>query len=116
MRSRTVGRHGEWAALFYLWRKGYRLLARNYRAGRHEIDLVMQDGKTLVFVEVKARSEGMRGTPGEAVDCRKQRFLILAAECYIAQHRAADMPARFDVVEYYAAKRRIVHIKDAFTL
>ena len=54
MSTREVGRHGEQLALRYLRRKGYALLCRNYRYGHYEIDLVMQDGDYVVFVEVKA--------------------------------------------------------------
>ena len=74
MSAQSAGRRGERLALRYLRRRGYRLLQRNYRHGRHEIDLVMQDGDCLVFVEVKARSNIAFGTPAMAVGREKQRF------------------------------------------
>ena len=110
----SVGAKAERAACRYLKRKGFRLLERNYRSGRHEIDLVMRDGDTVVFVEVKARSSADYGTPGEFVTPRKQRFLYLAAQTYLKQNRLIDEPARFDVIEVYLPNQDIVHIADAF--
>ena len=93
MSAQSAGRRGERLALRYLRRRGYRLLQRNYRHGRHEIDLVMQDGDCLVFVEVKARSNIAFGTPAMAVGREKQRFLRLAAAAYMQRHRCAAQPA-----------------------
>lgn len=110
----TTGKNGEDAALRYLKKKGFRLLERNYRSGHHEIDLVMRDGSILVFVEVKTRSGVSFGSPAEFVDARKQKFLIMAAQSYMLEHRCTDVFARFDVVEVYAADGNVRHIRDAF--
>lgn len=116
MNTVDIGRRGERMALGHLRKKGYQLLCRNYRYGHYEIDLVMQDGDCLVFVEVKARSGGDRfGTPAMAVGREKQRCLLLAAQGYLLEHRCTDMPARFDVVEVYLAERKIQHIVNAFS-
>ena len=115
MSTREVGRHGEQLALRYLRRKGYALLCRNYRYGHYEIDLVMQDGDYVVFVEVKARTDGERfGTPAMAVGREKQRCLLLAAQGYLLEHGCLESPARFDVVEVYLAEGKIQHIVNAF--
>ena len=114
MSTRDVGQRGEQLALRYLRRKGYALLCRNYRYGHYEIDLVMQDGDCLVFVEVKARSNIAFGTPAMAVGREKQRFLRLAAAAYMQRHRCAAQPARFDVVEVYLPEEKIQHIVNAF--
>ena len=67
---RAMGAAGEAAALRYLQRKGYRLLERNLRLGRTgELDLVMKDGSTLVFVEVKAMRQAHASTHGDETNC-----------------------------------------------
>lgn len=116
MSSKKTGDCGEALACTYLEQKGLILLERNFRSGRKEIDLVMRDGETLVFVEVKTRSGVLLGTPAEAVDRKKQSNLILAAEGYLAAHNGFECPARFDVVEVYLDKQRIHWIPNAFTL
>jgi len=114
MSTTAVGRRGEEAALRHLEQKGYRLLARNYRSGSREIDLVLRDGETIVFAEVKARSSLRFGTPGEAVTGAKRKLLTLAAEAYLAEHDLFDAPARFDVVEVYLSDGYVRHIENAF--
>lgn len=114
MSTTSVGRGGEARAREYLERLGYATLRQNYRSGPREIDLVMQDGETIVFVEVKARSSTNYGTPGEFVTAAKRRQLTLAAEAFLMQERLLDRPARFDVVEVYLASGEIRHIPNAF--
>ena len=114
MNTTDTGRRGERMAQRYLQGLGYRLLQKNYRSGHHEIDLIMADGDTVMFVEVKARSGAAFGTPAEQVTPRKQRFLRLAAEAYLMQAGLSDRPARFDVAEVYLAENRVNHIVDAF--
>lgn len=112
----AVGRRGERMACRYLQRHGYRLLYRNYAAGRHEIDLVMQERRTdtVVFVEVKTRSRTDYGRPAEAVTAAKRRYLRLAAESFLLANGLSDRPARFDVVEVLLP-RQVFHITDAFS-
>ncbi|MEF3193825.1 MAG: YraN family protein [Halothiobacillaceae bacterium] len=96
---RATGEAGENLALEYLERRGLRLLARNVRARGGEIDLVMLDGATLVFVEVRSRSA--RGLVGamESVTARKQQRVLTAARAYLARHpQHAARPCRFDVI------------------
>ncbi len=114
MSTTSIGRHGEEQALRYLKEKGYKLLAKNYRSGPHEIDLILLDGETIVFAEVKTRSSLRFGTPGEAVTAQKRRFLTAAAEAYLAEHGLLDAPARFDVLEVYRSDGHVRQIENAF--
>jgi len=114
MSATSVGRGAEARAQAYLEEKGYAFLRRNYRSGPREIDLIMQDGCAVVFVEVKARSRTRYGTPAEFVTLAKRRLLTLAAEAYLIEMGLQDVPARFDVVEVYLGTEEIRHIENAF--
>lgn len=114
MSTTSVGRGGEARAEAFLVERGYKLLRRNYRNGPREIDLIMQDGATVVFVEVKARARTDYGTPAEFVTASKRKMLTLAAEAYLIEEGLLDTPARFDVVEVYLSTDRICHIENAF--
>jgi putative endonuclease len=94
----ALGRAGEDIACEALRGLGYSIVERRFRTRRGEIDIVARDGETLVFVEVKGR-DGVSGcTPAEAVTSQKRRRLMLVALEYLARHRLADAPCRFDVV------------------
>jgi putative endonuclease len=93
-----MGKSGEDLAVAELERRGYAILARRYRTDRGEIDIVAQDGDTLVFVEVKARATAEFGTAAEAVTRRKQLQVIAMARAYCMFERVEDVPCRFDVV------------------
>lgn len=114
MSTAETGKRGERRAERYLRQNGCRILARNYRAGRHEIDLIVLDGETVVFVEVKTRAAGSLGRPMEAVNAAKQRFLRLAAEQWLMDNGAADRAARFDVIEVFEPNGGINRVVDAF--
>ena len=94
----SLGRRGEGHALRLLRAKGYRILGRNVRARFGEIDVVAQQGKTLCFIEIKARTGLEFGLPEEAVDGRKQQRLRRLALWYLQSRRIPDVPVRFDVV------------------
>ena len=94
-----LGRRAERRAERYLRRRGLRLLARNYARRTGEIDLVMLDGETLVFVEVRYRGPGAWEAPLASIDPRKQERLARTAALYLASHPAHRFrAARFDVV------------------
>lgn len=98
-KTRTeIGRHSEQYAEHYLKQQGLRLLERNYRCRGGEIDLVMQDNRTLVFVEVRYRKHLSFGGAAASVDWRKQQRLVHAAEHYLQRQRTGDRPCRFDVI------------------
>lgn len=111
--KREKGAYGETLALKYLTQKGYLLIARNHRIGRDEIDLVMQDHETTVFVEVKARSSTTYGLACEAVDQRKQSRMIRAALAYL-QEQPEETNVRFDVAEVDLNTGTVRHIENAF--
>lgn len=94
----AIGATGETIAVRELRRRGYRVLARNVRTRGGELDVVARDGKTLCFVEIKARRSTTFGLPQEAVTREKQRHLIRAAQWYLKAKRLTGVPARFDVV------------------
>lgn len=96
---RAAGEDGERLALEHLQRHGLRLVARNVHARGGEIDLVMLDGATLVFVEVRSRAAGGLVGALESVTPTKQRRLLNAARAFLARHpQHATRPCRFDVV------------------
>jgi putative endonuclease len=112
------GRLAEEEAARFLAARGYRVIGRNYRAGRGEIDIIAMEGETVCFIEVKARHSDDFGEPAEAVSAAKQRQISRAAACYMAGNRAGANPARFDVVSmfYRGDLPEIELIKDAFEL
>jgi len=96
-----LGRAGEASAARFLESRGFRIIARNVRADRVEIDLVARRGALLVFVEVKSRSSDRHGSPAEAVDRRKQQRLRRGARAWLASGPAIARGyrrLRFDVV------------------
>ena len=116
MRHRR-GRIGEDAAAQALAARGYRIIGRNVRLGRGEIDLVCEHDGDVVFVEVKARHGAAFGTPAEAVTPRKQRALLALAARYLNRTGRGDRACRFDVVEVWLAGGRPVRadvLRDAF--
>ena len=98
--SRTMsrGRAAEEAAVVFLQNGGYHVMERNFTCRWGEIDLVTQQGDTLAFVEVKARSSNDMGSPWESVTTSKQRKLILSAQEYLQVHGLELRPWRIDVV------------------
>jgi putative endonuclease len=96
----ATGRAGEEAASQYLVSLSYRLLERNWRCRIGEIDLIADDGGTLVFVEVRSRTNPTRfGTAVEAITDRKRRQVREVAAYYLMQRKAATTPSvRCDVV------------------
>ena len=112
MNRRTAGRLGEDAACAALRRAGLEILARNVRRRTGEIDVVAREGKTIAFVEVKARASLRYGRPAEAVNRAKQEKIARTAAIWLAENGLDDAPARFDVVEVLPGSIR--HIRAAF--
>ena len=118
MRSnrQLLGDRGEALAETWLAERGYVLRARNYRCRTGEIDLIMQQGDLLAFIEVKTRRSEAYGTPAEAVNAFKRRQILQTAEHYLATF---DDPVecRFDVVEVWfldGDAPRVNHLPAAF--
>ncbi len=113
MNKRSLGTAWEEQAAEFLKREGCEILERNFRGKRGEIDLIVRDGRYLVFVEVKFRKNGDSGLPEEAVDYRKQRIISRVAQEYLLKKRLPEtIPCRFDVVAICGG--RIRHIRNAF--
>ena len=118
-RTNLLGPWGEALAAEALRRRGYRIVAANYRTRFGEIDLIAQKGGFTAFVEVKLRASDRYGMAREFVDWRKQGRLRSTALQWLAEHPDAGQP-RFDVVEVYApagleTKRPVIrHLENAF--
>lgn len=111
---RERGAHAEALACRFLQRQGLRLIARNYRCRRGEIDLIMQDAGNPVFVEVRYRRQSRYGSGLESVDRNKQHRISLCAAGFLQRHPShANRPARFDVVAV-GPDDRIEWIRNAF--
>jgi putative endonuclease len=116
-RSR-IGRSAEIAAAAELGRRGYRIVASNYRCRFGEIDLIADEAGSLVFVEVRCKRTETFGSPAESITVAKQRRIAAAAQCYLDERNLKDIDCRFDVVEVGAADGRLrvtQVIADAFS-
>lgn len=115
-----LGRHGEQLALEHLKRLGYEPVARNHRTRFGEIDLVVRDERTLVFVEVKTRRASRSGAVWDALGPRKRRQVRQMARAYL--HETGTRPwadeLRFDAIgvaiDGRGALVRLDHVEDAF--
>lgn len=118
-RNNIAGAWGEAIAAEFLRKKGYQLVATNYKSRFGEIDLIVQNRKYLVFVEVKLRKSDRFAAAAEFVDARKQGRLVMTAQMYLSDHPTLLQP-RFDVIEVYAPlgidtkKPKVNHMEDAF--
>ena len=114
----VLGRRGERLAVRYLRSAGWTVMARNYRFGRREVDLVVRKGRLLAFVEVKTRAGGECGHPEEAVTWKKRREIEAVAAEYLVRNMPADGPVRFDVIAIEVALdgrvTRLEHLEDAW--
>jgi len=112
----TFGRRGEDLAVEFLLKEGYEILERNWYFKHNEVDILARDHNTLVVIEVKTRSGNSYGEPYTAVDIRKQRYLIFAAERYIFAHNL-DLEVRFDIISIIInpwGSVLLEHVKEAF--
>lgn len=98
MDRQALGRVGEAAAVELLLRRGYTIVARNFRTSFGEIDLIAEHRGTTVFVEVKTRTTDAYGAPFDAVTPLKQRRLTRLATYYLKGRQRLNAPARFDAV------------------
>lgn len=116
--TRATGDEGEAIAMRHLKEAGFTIVAMNYRFGnKGEIDIVAQDGDTLVFCEVKMRTNDRYGDPEYAITPRKQTQIRKVAEAYLVEHGIVDRECRFDVVaitHYPGQPMQIRHLRNAF--
>ncbi|MEY3399512.1 MAG: hypothetical protein RL220_2106 [Bacteroidota bacterium] len=114
--NKNLGDLGEEMARDYLLDKGYGLCEMNWKSDRFEIDLIMKHGPWLVFVEVKTRRTETFGDPWEAVNRKKRKKIITAADHYIRLNQSEEK-IRFDIVSIvwpFGSRPKITHIEQAF--
>lgn len=116
MATGAIGSHGEDAAADAYRRRGYRVVARNWRCRLGELDLVVERRGILVFCEVKARRESVFGSGFEAVTRRKQAKLRAVAEAFLQATSSHPQAIRFDVasVAVHGPRSRLEIFEDAF--
>ncbi|MEI8032880.1 MAG: YraN family protein [Chlorobiaceae bacterium] len=120
--THLLGREGEDLAADYLKKKGYRIIERNYRYHRNEIDIIARHRGTLCFVEVKTRTSEAKGHPAEAVTPQKQKEIIKAARAWLAISGEGEDDCRFDVLAVIVESMKdgrigraaVEHFADAF--
>jgi putative endonuclease len=118
----ALGDEAEDAALKHLVSNGCRLIVAKYRSRIGEIDLIVEDKETLVFVEVRYRTDTSRGTGAETITATKQRRIIRTAEYFLINHKKyQDSACRFDVISMSGSMSGSMNdsidwIKRAFTL
>jgi putative endonuclease len=113
-----LGLLGERIAARWLMRDGWQLVAHRFRHGHRDIDLIMQRGQDIAFVEVKARRGEAFGSPVEAVHARKRRELVRSAKVWVDRHGVEGQDYRFDVLGVLVDGQnvRVRHIEKAFQL
>ncbi len=118
-----TGRDGETIAAAFLVSRGAKLLHKNWRSSlksvRGEIDLIVQFGDTICFVEVKTRANSSHGEPQEAVTPAKQRQICRLATAYTMEFELSETTIRFDIIEVWLApdkqtKPRVAWLENAF--
>ncbi len=109
------GHTGEEMAADYLRQQGYTIMDLNWRSGHKELDIVAEKDNRLIFVEVKSRCNTNYGRPEDAVNNRKIRRIVLAADAYVRCYKL-DLPVRYDIITVTGkgSSARIEHIEDAF--
>lgn len=118
MDRRQTGIYGEMIAARYLRKKKYEILQPNYHSRFGEIDLIAQQGDTIVFVEVKTRDSEALVSPAEAVNFSKQQRIKKTALCYLATV-SEEVNVRYDVLEVLIVRKgikkvKVRHIENAF--
>lgn len=113
-----LGRRGEQAASDFLIKRGCTILARNVRYPEGELDIVVRDGQSLVFVEVRTRRSLRHGEIWESITPAKRRRVVRAAQRFRSEHRLLSVPCRFDVITVLwpdsLAEPTITHFPGAF--
>ena len=114
-RHNELGKRGEQAAANFMKAEGYKVLKRNWRMHRHEIDIVAEDEEYIIFVEVKTRTSRQWGNPEDFISKAKIRRIVEAADLYL-QINDIEKPARFDIISavWDGQVFEIEHIDDAF--
>ncbi|ARV15852.1 YraN family protein [Polaribacter sp. SA4-12] len=109
-----LGKKGEELAIKFLIDKGYKILEKNYRYLKAEVDIIAQKENTLAVVEVKTRSSDYFGNPQDFVNPKKIKLLLSAIDYYVNE-KDLDVEVRFDIIAIIHQKTiKIEHLEDAF--
>lgn len=111
-----LGRRGEEIASLYLKKQGYRVVARNYRSGRTEIDIICQRNKWLIFTEVKTRRPSVFGPPETSVGTAQAHRIVEAASVFAEEYGGRGWLFRFDIIAitWRGSSWTLSHFMDAF--
>ena len=108
------GRAGEESAVVFLEEKGMKILERNFRSNRGEVDIIALDGETIVFIEVKAWTRYGIDALEHSLNARKRHKIIETTKYFLSSHREYRyMAIRFDVI--FVSPGGITHLVSAFT-
>ena len=108
--TQKIGNQGEREAAEWLESAGFRIVARNWRSDRYEIDIVAQRLDTMHFVEVKARDEDSWESPEDALDAGKQRAFRYAVEAYLAAH-PTELEPQLDLIAVDLAAGEVAAVR-----
>ncbi len=110
-----LGKKGEQLAVDYLLEKGYKILEKNYRYLKAEVDIIAQQENTLAVVEVKTRSSDVFGNPQDFVNPKKIKLLVSAIDAYVTS-KDLEVEVRFDIIAILKEENefKIEHLEDAF--
>lgn len=114
-KNHVLGKAGEDIALKYLESNNYKILEKNFKCKKGEIDIIAEDMKTkeYCFIEVKTRSNRKFGTPSSAVNRTKQKRITMTAKLYIIKNKLQNKYIRFDIIEVYKKdKFYLNHLKN----
>jgi putative endonuclease len=112
--TKKIGDKGEEIAVNFLIKNGYKILERNFRSGKSEIDIIGQKKDFIIFFEVKSRSQHQNNNPGDLLSNAQQNRIVNAAHEYIIE-KDIDQEARFDLIVVLLDKiNSIEHIEGAF--
>jgi putative endonuclease len=112
----ATGKRGEELACQFLRKQGFRVLAQNYRTRLGELDIICRKGKTIIFVEVRSRSEGDGLPAEESLSPRKIDHLLKCAQAWLGEKRLSESTVRFDLVtvDFSGDRPRLSHYPAAF--
>jgi len=110
-----LGKEGEVLAINYLQKNGYKIVEKNYRYKKAEVDIIAKKETVLVAVEVKTRTSGYFGNPQDFINPKKIKLLVSAIDFYVVENDL-DVEVRFDIIAIIKNKNttKIEHIEDAF--
>ncbi|WP_339063366.1 YraN family protein [Tepidibacillus marianensis] len=114
IQRRNLGKWGEETAKKHLLNRGYLFIDQNWRTRFGELDLIMMDKETVVFIEVRTKSNSQYGFALESINQRKRQKLFQTAQAYLQSKKCWERPIRFDLIsiDKIQGKYQLRHIKD----